>query len=40
MVNDKKYLYYKIKNILNEKNINFDIFSQIYDETSLTLKPK
>lgn len=40
MVNDKKYLYDKIQNILNEKNINFDTFYQIYDETSLTSKPK
>lgn len=40
MVNDKKYLYDKIKHILNEKNIDFETFSQIYDETSLTSKPK
>lgn len=39
MINDKNYLYGKIKNILDEKNISFDLFSQIYDEASLTSKP-
>jgi alcohol dehydrogenase class IV len=36
MINDKKYLFDKIRNILYEKNINFDLFSNVYDEVSLT----
>ena len=36
MVNDKKYLFNKLKNILDEKNIDFYLFSEIYDEVSLT----
>ena len=39
MVNDKKYLFNKLKSILDEKNINFSIFSQIYDEITLLSKP-
>ena len=39
MINDKTYLFYKLKNILDEKNINFETFSNIYDEVSLTSKP-
>ena len=35
MVNDKKYLFNKLKNILDEKNIDFETFSTIYDEVSL-----
>jgi hypothetical protein len=38
MINDKKYLYDKIKLILDEKSINFDLFSNVYDEVSLTCK--
>lgn len=40
MVNDKEYLFNKLKIILDEKNINFTYFSDIYDEVSLTSKPK
>jgi hypothetical protein len=40
MVNDKKYLFEKLKHILDEKNIGFDIFSNVYDEVTLTSKPK
>lgn len=40
MTTDKKYLYDKIQNILNEKNIDFDTYSKIYDDASLTSKPK
>jgi hypothetical protein len=39
MINDKTYLFYKLKNILDEKNIDFETFSNIYDEVSLTSKP-
>lgn len=39
MVNDKTYLFNKLKNILDEKNINFDNFCKVYDEVSLTSKP-
>jgi len=39
MVNDKKYLFFKIKDILDEKNIDFDTFSKVYDEAELTSKP-
>ena len=38
MTTDKKYLYNKIKNILDEKNIDFNVFSDVYDEVSLTSK--
>lgn len=40
MINDKNYLFNKLKIILDEKNIGFDLFSKIYDEVSLTSKPK
>ena len=39
MINDKIYLFNKLKNILDEKNINLETFSHIYDEVSLTSKP-
>lgn len=38
MINDKIYLYNKLKNILDEKNINLENFSIIYDEVSLLNK--
>ena len=38
MVSDKEYLFNKIKSILDEKNIDFDVFSNIYDEVTLTSK--
>lgn len=38
MINDKKYLFNKIKSILDEKNINFDKFSNVYDGTTVTSK--
>ena len=40
MINDKNYLFDKLKIILDEKNIDLDLFSKIYDEVSLTSKPK
>ena len=40
MINNKNYLFDKLKNILDEKNIGFDCFYKIYDEVSLTSKPK
>ena len=39
MINDKIYLFNKLKNILDEKNIDLEIFSCVYDEVSLTCKP-
>ena len=39
MINDKIYLFNKLKNILDEKNIDLDIFSRVYDEVSLLSKP-
>jgi hypothetical protein len=39
MINDKIYLFNKLKNILDEKNIDLEIFSRVYDEVSLTSKP-
>jgi hypothetical protein len=39
MINDKQYLFNKLKSILDEKNIEFSIFSQIYDEVTTTSKP-
>jgi len=40
MIKDKTYLFNKLKNILDEKNIDFTHFSNIYDEVSLNSKPK
>lgn len=39
MINDKIYLFNKLKNILDEKNIDLEIFSRVYDEVSLSSKP-
>jgi hypothetical protein len=39
MTNDKIYLFNKLKNILDEKNIDIETFSHVYDEVSLTSKP-
>jgi hypothetical protein len=39
MINDKGYLYNKLKIILDEKNIDFETFSLAYEESSLTCKP-
>lgn len=39
MINDKQYLFNKLKPILDEKNINFEDFSQIYDEVTQISKP-
>ena len=35
MISDKKYLFNKIKSVLDEKKINFKNFSNVYDEVSL-----
>ena len=40
MIIDKEYLFNKLKSILDEKNITFDHFSNIYDEVSITSKKK
>lgn len=39
MINDKIYLFNKLKNILEEKNINLETFSHVYDYVSLDSKP-
>ena len=39
MINDKSYLFDKLKNILDEKNIDLETFSSVYDEVSLSSKP-
>lgn len=36
MTKDKNYLFDKLKPILEEKNIDFELFSQVYDEVSLS----
>ncbi len=40
MINDKEYLFNKLKKILDEKNITFELFSSVYNEVTLTSKPK
>jgi hypothetical protein len=40
MVNDKMYLFTKLKSIMDEKNISFDLFSSEYDVVSETSRPK
>ncbi len=40
MTTDKQYLFEKLRFILDEKNITFDVFSSVYDEVSLTSKRK
>ena len=39
MINDKTYLFNKLKFILDEKNIDLETFSLVYDEVSLCSKP-
>lgn len=39
MITDKQYLFNKLKNILDEKNIDYVFFSQIFDEVSQISKP-
>jgi hypothetical protein len=39
MVNDKTYLFNKLKHLLDEKNVDLELFSQVYDEVSLSSKP-
>ena len=39
MINDKEYLFNKLKIILDEKNIDFNLFCKVYDEVSLTSAP-
>ena len=38
MTTNKAYLFDKIKHILSEKNIEFELFSSVYDEVTLTSK--
>lgn len=39
MINDEIYLFNKLKSILDEKHIDLDTFSRVYNEVSLTSKP-
>ena len=39
MINDKAYLFNKLKNILDEKAVDFETFSSVYDEVTMTSKP-
>lgn len=39
MINDKLYLFNKLKNILNEKFINYETFSEAYDDAASTSRP-
>lgn len=39
MISDNIYLFNKLKIILDEKNIDLDTFSLVYDEVSLSSKP-
>ena len=39
IINDKEYLFNKLKIILDEKNIDFNLFCKVYDEVSLTSAP-
>lgn len=39
MINDKTYLFNKLKFILDEKNIDLEKFSLVYEEVSLSSKP-
>jgi hypothetical protein len=36
MINDKLYLFNKLKSLLDEKTIDFDEFSSVYEEVSLS----
>jgi len=38
MIHDKIYLFDKLKDILDEKNIDLYTFSRVYDEVSITSK--
>ena len=40
MISDKIYLFNKLKDILNENNIDINYFNKIYDEVSITSKNK
>ena len=39
MISDKTYLFNKLKNILDEKNIDYNTFCDVYDDVSLNSKP-
>jgi len=40
MITDKQYLFTILRSVLEEKQIDFDLFSTIYDDVSRTSKPK
>lgn len=39
MITDKQYLFEKLKVVLDEKQINFQEFSSVYDEVTITSAP-
>ena len=39
MITDKQYLFEKLKVVLDEKQINFQEFSNVYDEVTVTSAP-
>ena len=39
MINDEIYLFNKLNHILNEKHIDLETFSRVYNEVSLISKP-
>jgi len=39
MITDKHYLYEELKVVLDEKQINFQEFSNVYDEVTITSAP-
>jgi len=39
MVSDEKYLFDKLKVILDEKNVEFELFSKIYKQATITSAP-
>lgn len=40
MVHDKMYLFNKLKNMLDEKKIDFELFSTAYDDASTSSRPQ
>lgn len=40
MISNTQYLFEKLKPILDEKNVDFELFQIVYDEVSITSAPK
>lgn len=40
MVTNKEYLFTTLRSLLEEKQIEFHFFSKVYDDVSLSCKPK